>query len=188
MTAFLASDHLAFTVALNAMRINGENLTWVVSQGVAQLAEHDLNGLCFGYGMGIEQIMNRPITGDERQAVGYFKALLTEGALLAQAGDAQGGFMDQLQGQARFDFVRVLTGPSPQQVPGSQAQMLGDQQPDADKVAQDFVAEQLSDGPFDAARISRFGPAGFFGALGINQLWLGNGERNVEFFFEGRNC
>ena len=131
--------------------------------------------------------MNCPITGDKGQAVGHFKALLAEGAFMALASDAQGGFVDQLQGETRFDFGSVFTGPSPQQVPGSQAQMLGDQQPDADEVAQYLVAEQLSDCPFDAARISRFGPTGFFGALCVNQTWIGSGERNVEFFFEGRS-
>ena len=95
--------------------------------------------------------------------------------------------MDQLHAQTRFDCGSGFAGPTTQQIPCSQAQMLGDQQPDADHVAHGFVAEQLPDGSFDTARISRFGATLCFGSLGINQLWFGVGKRNVEFFFEGRN-
>lgn len=154
---------------------------------MAPLAEHHLNGLGFGQGMGIEQIMDGPITGDKGQTVGHFKTLLAEGALLALPGEAQGGFVDQLQGEARFDFGGVFAGPSAQQVPGAQAQMFGDEQPDADEIAQDLVAQQLSEGPLDASWVSGFRAPGLFGALGVNQPRLGGGERDMEFFFEDRS-
>lgn len=85
--------------------------------------------------------------------------------------------MNQLQGDAGFDLGGVFTSPSPQQVPGAQPQMFGDQKPDPDEVAQDFVTQQLSNRPFDAACVGRFKATGFFGALGINQPGLGDGER-----------
>ena len=95
--------------------------------------------------------------------------------------------MDQLQGQTRLDLGGVLAGPAQEQVPGSQAQVFGDQQPDAEQVAGDLITEQLPNRSLDAGGIGRFDPTGFFRALGVDQRWLWGGKWDVEFFFEGRS-
>ena len=46
--------------------------------------------------------MDGAIAGQERQAVEYFETALAESALLTDAREAQGGFVDELHGQARF--------------------------------------------------------------------------------------
>ena len=91
--------------------------------------------------------------------------------------------MNHLHGYSRLDLGGVFTSPAPEKVPGSQEQMFGNQQPDADQVAQDLIAEQLAHLPLEAERISRFLATGLFGALGVDQQRLGRGERDVELFF-----
>ena len=55
--------------------------------------------------------MYRLIAGDKGQAVGQLKTALAEAAALPNAGDAQRGLMDQLQGQAWRDLRGGLAGP-----------------------------------------------------------------------------
>lgn len=106
--------------------------------------------------------------------------------MLAHAGGTQGGFMHQLQGQARLDLGAGLTTPAAQQVPGAQAQMLGQQQPQPDQIAGDLVGQQLTDAAFQAGGIAGFTARAFLGALGVDgELTLG--PALVEFFFEGRS-
>ena len=144
VTILLVADHLAFAVTWDAMGIDGQHLGGEMTQGRPQLSEHDLNGLGFGHAVGIEQIMNGPITGHEGQSVGDFKALLAEGAFLALAGQAQGRFMNQLEGQAGLHRGGVAAAPITEKIPAAQAQVLGHEQPDAHPVTGDFVAKQLA--------------------------------------------
>ena len=106
---------------------------------------------------------------------------------MADAGQTQGGFMHQLQGQTRFDLFGGRLGPAAQQVPGSQAQVLGHQQPDADLIAGDFVGQQLTDLPLQALRIGRLGALTLGSALGEQRGQRGLVIKRVEFFFAGRN-
>lgn len=80
--------------------------------------------------------------------MGQFKALLAQAALCAQARGTQGGFVDQLQGQAWFDVVCRPAGPLSEQVPSSEAEVFGDEQPEADEIPGDFIGEELSNAAF----------------------------------------
>jgi hypothetical protein len=100
-----------------------------MSGGLADLAQGQLQALRVGHGVALEQQVDGAIAGQERQAVEYFKTALAQGVLLANAGQAQGGFVNQLQGQARFNVFASALGPGAEQVPGAQAQVFRDQQP-----------------------------------------------------------
>ena len=71
------------------------------------------------------------------------------------ARSANGGFVDQLHGETWFHSFRRLPGPAAQQVPGSEAKMLGDQQPDAGQVPADLVGQQLAHPTLDAERVAQ---------------------------------
>ena len=186
MGILFAANHLAFAVTGYAMRVDGENVSVVVSQGATKFAEHDLHGLCLGNGMEFEQMVYGVVADDERQAVGDFESLLTEGSLLPLSGEAKGGFMHELQGDPGFDVRGLAVGPSLEQVPSSQAQMFWDKEPDADHVTHDFITEQLSDMGFQAAGISRFRALSVLGSLTVNGFrWRGR-ERQMKFFFAAR--
>jgi hypothetical protein len=79
------------------------------------------------------------------------------------------------------------TGPGAEQIPGAQAQVLGQEQPDADLVAGDLVGQSLADLTFQAFGISRGRALFAAGALGLDKLGREGGVKGVEFFFAGRN-
>jgi hypothetical protein len=154
--------------------------------GLAELAQSDLQVLGVGHGVGGEEGVDGAIAGEERQAVEHFKTALAEGALLADAREAEGGFMDELEGQARLDAVAGTVGPGAEQVPGAQAQVFRDQQPRTDEVAVDLVGQELANAPFETARIAGFrfavrGRALRFQLQGRIVRWVA-----MEFFFAGR--
>ena len=132
-----------------------------------------------------EELVDGHVAGEERQAVGQLEDPLVQGAAVPQAGAAQRRLVDQLQRQARPHAFRALTGPAAHQVPGPQAEQLGDQQPDAGQVSHDLVGEELSHAVLDAARIARDG----LGALPVRPDLDGRLRARavaIEFFFEGR--
>lgn len=94
--------------------------------------------------------------------------------------------MHHLQGQARVHVLRWVPGPTAQQVPCPQAQMLGDQQPQPDHVARDLVGQQVADVAFDGGRVCGFRPHCLFGALAVNRDGVAVGSIFEEFFFAGR--
>jgi len=102
------------------MGIECQEVAGEMATGPPQFAQSDLELLGLLHGMGTEQLMDRLIGGHKGQAVGEFKALLAEGASLANAGDTERGFMDQLEGQARFDRGGGAARPAPEQIPGAQ--------------------------------------------------------------------
>jgi hypothetical protein len=95
--------------------------------------------------------------------------------------------MDQLQSQARFHGFGRRPRPTAEQVPGAQAEVFRNQQPDADLVAGDFVGEQLAHLPFQAGRVAGFEAAFAARALGLDLAGRRLGVKGVEFFFAGRN-
>lgn len=101
--------------------------------------------------------------------------------------DAQSGFMNQLQGQPGLDRGSGLSGPGAEQIPSAQAQMLRDQQPDANLIARDFVGQQLANGPFQAFGIGRFGALFAPSALSLSDGGRDLRIKEIEFFFGGRN-
>ena len=76
-----------------------------------------------------KQVVNRRVAGDERQPVGQLKSPLAEASLITQAGAAQCRLMDQLQRQSRFDPLSRLPAPTAEQIPSSQPQVFGNQEP-----------------------------------------------------------
>ena len=132
--------------------------------------------------MSIEEVVDGGIGSDERQAVEGFKAFVTQAAFFSQAMDAQGGFVDLLQGQTRFDAFRGLAGPAAEQVPGAQDEVFGDEQPKADKGATDLVGQVLAPSSFEADGVGGVRQLALLGTLGLNAGW--RGWRHVEFFFE----
>ena len=93
--------------------------------------------------------------------------------------------MDQLQRQARLDPSPGLTAPTAKQIPRSQPQVLGNQQPKADQVAGDLVGQQLPHAAFQAGRIARLGAGAFLGPLGLDLQFTLRAVL-IEFFFEAR--
>ncbi len=117
------------------MRIDGEDLPAVMSHGVTQLPEHELEGVGFRDSMAVQKVMHRPVADHIGQTVRHFEAPLAEGAFLPASGEAQTRFVNHLQCDPRLRFGTFLTSPVPENIPGSQSQMFGNQQPDTDQVA-----------------------------------------------------
>ena len=166
------------------MRINGQQLALEVMAGPADLSQGDLQGLGFGDGVRVEQFVNGGVAGHKGQAVGDLEPFLAERAPLTQALMAQGGFVHQLQRQAREDRRAGLAGPAAEQVPHTQAQVLGDQEPGTHLVASDFLGQQLAHAPFQADRIGRFVARFLPGALGGQEQRLVIGAGGVKFFLQ----
>ena len=79
--------------------------------------------------------------------------------------------------------------PGPQQIPGAQTQLFGDQQPYADKMATHLVGQHLPHAAFDA----RGSPSAMLLLATLRRLdgeirfFVVAGAALVEFFFEARN-
>ena len=185
----LAPDHLAFGLAAHAMGIDGQKAAGKLLARPADSSEGDLKGFTLSHRVGGQKVVNRLIGGDERKAVGDLHSPLAEGAALADPGDAQGGLVNQLQGQARLNLFGRFSTPAAQEVPGSQAQMLGNQQPQTHQRSRHFIGQKLAHAAFETGGIARLAAAVQDGALGLKGDQRGRriGRRRVEFFFEGRN-
>ncbi|MCX6872460.1 MAG: hypothetical protein NTW21_01430 [Verrucomicrobia bacterium] len=131
--------------------------------------------------------MNGGIGGHEGHSVGQLEAIPGQGAAVAEGALAHGRLVDQMEGQAGFDPFGRLVAPPPQQTPGAQAQMLGDEQPDAGLVARNLVGEQLSDVALQTGGVGGLRAFLAPGALGLHHLKRLGRVKGVEFFFEGRN-
>jgi len=95
--------------------------------------------------------------------------------------------MNHLQCQAGLDLFGVVTGPTTEQVPRAEPEMFGDQEPQADEGARDFVGKQLADVSFQAQGISGFLFEPLFCAMSADRGNRRMRVRGVEFFFEGRS-
>ena len=130
-------------------------------------------------------IGHRQIGGQEGQTVGQLESALVQATPGAHTGDTQGRLVDQLQGEAGLDPLGGLARPAAQQVPGSQAEQLGSEQPQADGTVAHLVGQELTDLPFEAAGIAGQYSHARLGRPGGQRLWLA-GTTPIEFFFEGR--
>jgi hypothetical protein len=177
--------HLAFALAPYAMRIESQNATGKMVTGETHFGQSDLEILGIGDGMFVQEFVHSDITGQKGKPIGQFEALLAQGAALTDAGGTKGRLMHELQGEPRLDAFAGLSRPALQQVPGSQAEMFGDQEPETDQVAADLVGQELAQAAFDATRIARLGSDACGSALGLEK---GFGIRTVaiEFFFVSR--
>jgi len=71
----------------------------------------------------------------------YFKTLMGEATLLTNASDAEGCFMDHLQGNSGFDAGGGLSAPSDQEVPGTEPKVLWHQEPQAQQITRHLVGQ-----------------------------------------------
>ncbi len=121
--------HLTFAVAVQAVRVDDEDASAKVVAGATELAEGDLQLMGVGDGMTVEEEVDGDIGGDKGKSIGQFEAALPQAASFADAGDAEGGFVDQLQGESRFDAGAGASGPAAEEIPSAEAEMFGDEQP-----------------------------------------------------------
>jgi hypothetical protein len=178
---------LALAVAGHAVRVQSQESAGEMSSRAAQFAQGDLQWLGFWDGVALQEVVDGQVGGDEGQAVGQFKALLGKGAPLAVGAQTPGRFIDPVEGQARLDSVGRQAGPGAHEVPGAQAQVLGQQEPDADLIARNLIGQDLADLPLQALGIGWQGTLFFASALGLNKLGRVGGIKCGEFFFAGRN-
>ena len=155
-----------------------------MSSRTAQFAQGDLELLGLLDGVTLQQMVDRQVGRDEGQAVGQLKTFLGKRAPLTVRAQAHGGFIDQVQGQARLDSVGRQAGPGAHEVPGAQAQVFRQQQPNADLVARDFVGQCLANLPLQAFGIGGHRALFFAGALGLDKLGRVGGIKGAEFFLE----
>jgi hypothetical protein len=105
--------------------------------------------------------------------------------LRAQPRQAQRRFVNQLQGQPRPDGSARLPSPATEKIPGSQAQVLGNEEPDADQVATDAVGQRLANAVFDGGGVAGTQTAAASGGRGLDGR-DNAGTTFIEFFFAGR--
>src|SRR4051812_2209213 len=117
------------------------------------LPQGDLQPLCLVHRPPSQQVVDGAVAAQEGQAVDQLKPFLGQVALRTQPGDAQASLVNQLQGQPRLDVLAGLLAPVAQQTPTAQTQVLRHEQPQADQVAADLVAENLPYTAFNTKRI-----------------------------------
>jgi hypothetical protein len=120
---------LAFAVTAQAVGIDNEHASLKVVAGATELAEGDLQLKSVGDRMAVEEQMDGDIGGEKGEPIGQLEAALPQTASVADAGEAEGGFVDQLQSEAWLDADARTSGPAAEQVPSAEAEMFGDEQP-----------------------------------------------------------
>ena len=178
--------HLPLAGTGQAVRIDGEQAARKVAAGTTQATQGELQFLRLLHGMGLEQIVQAGIGDDKGQAVEEFEALLAEGAGAAKVHHSERGLMHELQGEAGGKVGGGRPGPGGEQVPGSQAQVLGRQQPEADQIAGNLIRQELADAAFEAVGIDLFPPILAQGAKGLQFHGGTLGVELIEFFFAAR--
>lgn len=123
------------------MGVEGNDLFLIVFGGGSEFSQGDLEMLSLGDGVRFEELVDGGIGSDKGQAAEQFKAFLGEATLLSDAGCAEGSFMDQLHGESGFEARGGLLAPSEQQIPGAEAEVLGEQKPESDRISGDLVGQ-----------------------------------------------
>jgi len=177
---------LAFGVGAQVVGVDGQQIALEVAAGPSQHAQGGLEGLGALDGQRGEQVVDGLVGGHERQAVGQFEALLAERGSGAHAGQAQGRFVEDLQGQARLDPGAGAVQPGAKHIERPQSQVLGHEQPDADHRPRDLVGQQLAHAALQVSRGGRLPARASAGALGRHFERLTGRPKRVEFFFGGR--
>ncbi len=167
--------------------VDDEDASAKVVAGVTEFAEGDLQLVGVGDGMTVEEKVDGDIGSDKGKSIGQLEAALPQAAAFADAGDAEGGFVDQLQSESRFDAGAGAPGPAAEQVPSAEAEMFGDEQPQADEIAAEAVGEGLANAGFDGGGVARAAPADIFGGMGFDGWDRSVRPEPKEFFFEGRS-
>ena len=104
--------HVPLAEATHPMGVHGQQPAPEMARGPAQLAQGHLEAQALGDGPGSEQVVDGTIGGQERQPVDHLEDPLVQGAAVPQPGAAQGGLVDQLQGQPRLDALGLLRRPA----------------------------------------------------------------------------
>lgn len=87
-------NHVAFGVAREAVRIQGQDLAGKVAAGPAQLAQGHLELLGLLDGVGFQQVVNSAIGGKPRQAIDEFKSPMPQRTVVAERGATKRRLMD----------------------------------------------------------------------------------------------
>ena len=99
---------------------------------------------------------------------------------------AESGLAHELQGQAGREVGGGRPSPTREQIPGSQAQVFGGQQPEADQVTGNLIRQELADAAFEAAGIELFPAILADGTKGLQFHGGTLGVELIEFFFAAR--
>lgn len=179
--------HLALARAVEAVGVDGEQLPAQVSPGATQAAQGELERLGLRDGVSRKQVVDGLIRSYERQAVEQIESLLSEAPGGAKVADPQGRFVDQLQRETGRKICWGRAGPLFQQVPCPEAQMFGDEQPEAHEVAGYLIGQQLTDAAFDAYGIGGFAAVFPPGPEGLQHDRRPERMELIEFFFGVRS-
>lgn len=183
-----STAHLSLRVASHPVGIDGERVAGEMSTSPSESPQSDLEGLRFGDGMGVQEMMDRLIGSHERKSIGDFKALLVQGPSPPNPRDTQGRFVHQLQSQARFNRFRGFSAPPLEQIPSAQAQIFRNQEPETHQGPRHLVVQKLPNPPFQTRRVTGFPANANLGSMGFNgDRRLGLRPGPVEFFFEARS-
>ena len=139
-----------------------------------------------GYSMSGQQFVDGHVGGEKGEATGKLESTLAERTTGADAGHAESGFIDQLQRQPWLDVLPAPPRPATEEIPSTQAEQLGDEQPEADQVTGNFIGQALANAAFQALGIRRHRLDSDLAGLRDNRLR--DGAVAIEFFFEGRTC
>lgn len=175
--------HLALAGTVHPMGIDRQETAAEMPPSAAEASEDNLQMLCLLDGMGVQEVVHGLIRGDERQAVEDFKTFLAQAAGGPRGGDAEGGFVDELQRQSGIEVGLGVAGPLAQERPRSQTKMFGNQKPEADEVAGDFVGQELADAALNAEGVGFFAFVFLEGAIGVQRGAPAKGVKLIEFFF-----
>ena len=86
--------------------------------------------------------------------------------------------------QPWLDVLPAPPRPATEEIPSTQAEQLGDEQPEADQVTGNFIGQALANAAFQALGIRRHRLDSDLAGLRDNRLR--DGAVAIEFFFEGR--
>lgn len=188
VAAGAALNHVAFGVADQAVRVQDKELAGEVAAGAAQLAQGDLELEKLVDGVRLEQVVEGAVGRQPRQAISQLEALVAEGTIGAQGWATERRLMDHVQAHARGqERIGPFSQRGPQEVPGAQAQVLGQQEPNAQQQPADLIGQELADAALDAQSVGGLGANGFCGALGGQGRRGVLGVQSIQFFFEGRS-
>ena len=132
---FLVARHLPFACTGQTVGIDGKQAALKVSAGTPEATQGKLKLFGLLKGMSQKQIMNALIRDNKGKPVEKFETLLTESSGRTNVHHSQSGFVNHLHSHAGGKIRGRSPGPACQQIPCSQAQMLGSQEPKADEVA-----------------------------------------------------
>ncbi len=180
--------HLPLAGTGQAMRVDGQQATLKVATGPPEATEGKLKFFCLPDGMRHEQIVNALIRDNKGEAVEEFESFLAERTSGSHMNDSESRFVNQLQSHAGGQARGRASSPACQQVPGSQAQVFGCQQPEPDQIARNLIGQQLADAALDAEAIEFFAPVFSESSMGLQLDDRALGMELIEFFFAARTA